>query len=555
MPQADFTGEYSSNGNRSTYPKLKLQTNERARVCVITKPHVEYLHWLEAPKIVNMSPVYKKITDRDQNVQWVPETRMVDRAICPGTFETLRERGVDEAHCDACRMARERPDIFRPPNTRYASTIIRYSLRPNGGWNDLTVPFSMGALVWAFSGKVFDKLRNIQTMGPGYEDIRAVDLCLECTDQNFQKPYSQGEFQALTPAVWMLNDQMRDYTVKFLEQNQAAEADLLDAIGKRLKPDWMADDLLRITQAWDVVRAYESRQQGGPALGQGFGAESFGQGMQNLQQQSQGWSPGGNGQPTAGQGGGGAGQGGGGSWIGNGGSGGGSGWNPNQGGPALGQGGGGAGTNGFQPGPVQSAGVDMSLLNGQRLQQSVPPPPAPTGLEGIEQFRQPNPVPPGPIANMPAEASQRADALYAAAQQAPPQREQTPFTQLAAAELAQNPIPNPVADAFTQFQAQQAAPAPQPSQQAPSPTLAAVAPQGVSALPSPAVAAPAMTGTVPPSSQPVPDGLSGLAEFMASRTSNPTLTPLPAAPPSPGAAPAEAKRFSFEDLKQLADGK
>jgi hypothetical protein len=504
MPQADFTGEYSSNGNRSTYPKLKLQTNERARVCVITKPHVEYLHWLEAPKIVNMSPVYKKITDRDQNVQWVPETRMVDRAICPGTFETLRERGVDEAHCDACRMARERPDIFRPPNTRYASTIIRYSLRPNGGWNDLTVPFSMGALVWAFSGKVFDKLRNIQTMGPGYEDIRAVDLCLECTDQNFQKPYSQGEFQALTPAVWMLNDQMRDYTVKFLEQNQAAEADLLDAIGKRLKPDWMADDLLRITQAWDVVRAHEARQQGGaPQLGQGFGAESFGQGMQNLQQQ---FGQGG-GQPNPTPPGGG--------------------WQPQQaqgsnGAPQPGMGGGGGG---WQPGPAQSAGVDMSLLNGQRLQQSVPPPPAPTGLEGIEQFRQPNPTPPGPITNMPAEASQRADALYEAAQQAPPQREQTPFTQLAAAELAQNPIPNPVADAFTQFQAQQAAPAPQPSQQG----------QG-----------------------PVPDGLSGLTEFMASQTSNPTLTPLPAATPSSGAAqaaPAEAKRYSFEDLKQLADGK
>lgn len=297
MPQADFSGDFSANSGRSNFPKLKLQTNERARVVVLTKPNVEYVHWLEAPKIINMAPKYSKITDREGNDQWVVDKRFVNRAICHGSFDVLRERGVDEHGCLACQKAREMPDIFRPPAPRYAATIIRYSMRPGGGWNDISNPYAIGSLIWGFSGKIYDKLRSIMTMGPMYEDIRQVDLCLECTDGNYQKPYSQGEFQALAPAFWMVNDQIKQYTIQYLEQNHASNDDLNDAIGKAVKDDWLADDLLRITQAWDVVRAYEARQQGGPALGAGFGAETFQQGMNTVQQQ---WGPPGQ-QPAASQ--------------------------------------------------------------------------------------------------------------------------------------------------------------------------------------------------------------------------------------------------------------
>jgi hypothetical protein len=329
MPRADFTGEFSSNAGRSNFPKLKLQSNERARVCVVTKPNVEYVHWLEAPKIVNMAPKYTKITDREGNEQWVVEKRFVNRAICHGDFATLRERGVDDHGCQACQAARDQPDVFRPPQPRYAATIIRYNMRPGGSWNDIAAPYGVGSLIWSFSGKVFEKLRSITEMGPAYSDLRQVDLCLECSDGNYQKPYSQGEFIPLAPSFWLSNDQVKNYTLQYLQQNCGTDEDLNDSIGRQIKPDWLADDLLRITQAWDVVRAYEARQQGGPALSQGFGTETFQQGMSNLQQQ--------HGQPSQSQ----------------------------QQPPSNG-----SSPNGGQPNPGRQApssvGVDMSLLSGQR---------------------------------------------------------------------------------------------------------------------------------------------------------------------------------------------
>jgi hypothetical protein len=494
MPTADYTSEYSSSAGRSNFPRLKLQTNEYARVCLVSRPVVEYTHWLEAPNIVNMAPTYKKVKDRDGNENWVVETRRVNNCICPGNFEVLKERGVDEHGCAACAYSRERPDIFRAPTARFAANVIRYGMRPGGGWSAVAQPYGIGTLIWVFGGKVMDKLLLSKTMGPAYEDLRMVDLLLTCEDQNYQKPYSQGDFNVVAPAFWMSDEYTRKHTIQYLEQNSASEHDLSESIAKRVKDDWLADDLLRVVQRWDVVRAYEARQQGGPALGQGFGAESFGQGMQNLQQQSQGWSPGGNGQPPAGVGAGGGGQ------------------FPQANGTAPAGGGGWSpgnpGANGLPPSP--GVGVDMSLLVGRPQQAATPPPPTalPTGLEGIEQFAHSSALPPPP-----------------------PQQEQSPFAQAAAAELAQNPIPNPVADAFQQFMAQQAAQQPQ-----------------TPPLPDPA-SAPQQAAQQP---QTPPDGMAGLQEFMASKTGNPAPA-LPTPPQSQPAQPAASNggHYTFEDLKNL----
>ncbi len=294
MPQADFTSDYSSTAGRSNFPRLRLQKNEIARVCIVSKPRFEFVHWLEAPQIVNMSPTYKTITTRDGAEMNVVNTRKVNQPICHGTSEILKERGVDAENCLACLMARDRPDIFRPPSPRYALNIIRYGLRPGGGWQDISMPFSIGSLLWAFSGKVMDKLIAFRSMGAQYEDLRMVDLLLACEDQNFQKPYSQGEFTPIAPAVWTMSDELRKHTVVYLEQNHATDEDLDEAIGKRVNDNWLSDDIRRVIQGWDVVRAFEARGSGGPNLGQGFGTESFQSGMAAVQQQF-GQQPNGNG--------------------------------------------------------------------------------------------------------------------------------------------------------------------------------------------------------------------------------------------------------------------
>lgn len=351
MPQADISGEYRSDRGQSRFPRLKLQNGEKARVVVVSAPQTEFVHRLEAPNIVNMAPVYKNIRDRDGNEQRVVDTRWVSSPLCLGNFDTLRERGVDDKNCPACLAARDRPDVFRQPQPKYAVNILRYNLRPGGSWADIATPYGVNALVWMFGGKIMDKLIDIRSMGAQYDDIRTVDLLLECTDANFQKPYSNGEFLPAAPAVWLATDQTQQYTAQYLAANGATEEDLTALLGKRVKPDWMADDISRVIQRWDVVRAYESRIGGAPAVGQqGFGGESLQQGLGQVQQQ------------YGGQG---------------------SQFSPNQqAGSLAGQ---------IPPGPqgyaqqAPAAGVDMGLLGGGFQPPVPPPPPAPDYMAAAQQ--------------------------------------------------------------------------------------------------------------------------------------------------------------------------
>jgi hypothetical protein len=499
MPQADITGDYRSDRGQSRFPRLKLQALEKARIFVASKPVVEYVHRLEAPNIVNMAPSYKKIQNREGQDQFVVDTRFVSGPLCQGNFDVLQERHVDDKNCYACQMARDRPDIFRNPTPKYAANVLRYGLRPGGGWNDIANPFGVSALIWVFGGKVMDKLIDIRSMGGPYEDIRAVDLLLECDkDQVFQKPYSNGEFLPMAPAIWLSNEATRKYTIEYLQSNGATPEDLTAAIGKKVKADWLADDISRVIQRWDVVRAYESRGQGGPVMPQGFGAETLQQGMGQLQNQyAQGYGGqgsgnniayGGNGAPPQGAGGGG-----------------GYGGQPSQGG-------------GFQP---QTAGVDMGLLGGN-FQPQPPPPPAP-------------PAPP------------QGDYMAAAQQ---------------AAQLGQNPVTAAYETATGQPMPPPAPPAtfvPPTNGTGAMPTdLAPPAAPTVSAPSAATAPVPFPTPASPPSSGP-PQGLDGLNEFMAGSTSNPSMEAQPSVPPAqlappsaPAAQPEPGKSWTFEDLKNLA---
>lgn len=524
MPRADITDEYRSDAGQSKFPRLKLQLNERARVVVVSSPQTEYVHRLEAPNIVNMAPTYKKIKDKDGNDQYVVEKRFVSAPLCFGDYNTLRERGVDDKNCLACLAARDRPDIFRSPQPKYAANILRYNLRPGGGWNDIASPYGVNALIWVFGGKIMDKLIDIRTMGPAYADIRLVDLLLECTDTNYQKPYSNGEFLPATPAVWASNDQVRNYTAQYLAANGATEEDLTAAIGKRVKQDWLSDDLSRCIQRWEVVRAAESRQGGMPQMGpQGFGAETLQQGMAGVQQQYAG-----NGQQV------------------------------NAANGYGGQGGSSAPPGGYQQQP--SAGVDMSLMGGN-FQAPPPPPPPQQGF-----------VPPGPQGYAP--QGLNTDALLAAQQAA--QQGQNPVAAAYETQTGETlppgtgqwqppghegdmftpPTPPVPAAAGTTGVSETAAPASVPAP----PTLGGTA----SSVTAPDLGAAPATSAAPVTAASPPQGLSGLNEFMASTTSNPSMeaqpsvpheqltTPPPPAPPSSAPALPAGGSWTFDDLAKAA---
>lgn len=499
MPEADISSDYRSDGGRSKYPRLKLQAGEKARVVIAGKPCVEYVHRLEAPNIVNMAPTYKKIKDRDGQERFVVETRFVSGPICHGDFETLRERHVDDKNCLACSMARDRPDIFRTPQPKYAVPILRYALRPGGGWNDIASPYGVSALVWLFGGKVMDKLIDIRSLGPAYEDIRLVDLMLECDDANFQKPYSNGEFLAVAPAVWTANDQTRRYTLECLAANGASPEDLSAAIGRRVKEDWLADDVSRVIQRWDVVRAYEARGAGGPAMGAaGFGAETLGQGLATLQGQYATSPP--------------------------------NGFVPQ----------GSQGYAGAPPQPAQPAGgVNFGMLGG-----NVPSP-------VTTEVRSPG-GPAGYNAGY-VEAAQRA----AAAGQNPVAAAFESATAVPGAPPAPQWQPPGVDGDMFAFPTTPATPTVPAPPAAPTGSVPSAAPAAVFEQPAFAPGAADPFGSLTTGQPLPPQGLSGLQEFMAATTSNPDPSGMPSQPPEspvPPAPPVPADRppFTFDDLAAAA---
>lgn len=309
MPRADLTGESRSDHGQSSFPKLRLQAGEKARVVVIAEPgpsgmpqvFYEYVHRLEGPNIVNGAPTYVRIKTAEGGEAFKVEKRYVSNPLCSGDPEVLRERSLDAHGCEACRMAEEEPEIFWRPRPRYAANVIKYNLNPmGGGWNNLVNPYGVQIVVWVFSAKVMDKLIDIMQMGDAYRDPRMVDLLLECEKDgyNFQKPYSNGEFLPVAPALWLSTEQTRQYTGAVLANNQAGDDDLSASIGKQVKPEWVADDIRKIMQRWQIVRQYEAR--GATSIGvPGFGAESLQQGLSQLQQQY-GQPPGGGQTPDAG---------------------------------------------------------------------------------------------------------------------------------------------------------------------------------------------------------------------------------------------------------------
>lgn len=497
MPRVDITSEYRSDAGQSKYPRLKLQAGEKGRIAVVGALQMEYCHRFNAPNIVNYAPTYKKIKGDDGSERFVVETRWVSSPLCLGDFDKLRERGVDEKGCPGCFWARERPDIFRPPDMRFAANIIRYMLRPGGGWGDIAQPYGLQSLVWVFSDKVFAKLDDIRQMGGQYADLRQVDLLIECSHDGhrYQQPYSKGEFMPFAPAVWVNNGTaIRDYTIQVVESNAAGEEDLRLSIGRPVKVDYMSEDADRVVQRWDVVRAYEARQQGAPAMGQGFGGETLAQGMTGLQGQygvggaAGGQSPGLVATASA--------------------PGGASGYvtaNGGAGGNMLaGPGGGGVSTSSLLGGSF-TAGPSLPSAP-----QAAAPPPPPPAAAPAGQWQ-----PPGQVGDMfaPPAAAQEPSALLQAAGPELEQLRQEQMSQLAAAGVP--------ADLLAQSQA--------------APLAGPASPQ--------AQAAP-------------PVGLAGLGEFMGTQTHNPSADALagaPLTPPGPGAAQAAgAAKYTFSDLRDLA---
>lgn len=249
MPKVAFSEEYkTTQSNKFDFPKLKLKNGEQARLLLIDKePVLEFVHTLRKPQVINGIPVTFQAERRDKTTYTDYKKDFVSQAICFGDFGTLQDKGTDPKNCPMCQAAHENPDWFDAPKARYAAHVIRYKTK--AGTFNVTQPFSVDLLVWAFSGTVFNKIYDLQSE---WGDLWKHDLTLgPCTSENFQK----FDINIAQKAEW-LADKQRQELVKDTFKNNKLE-DLSLATGSRKERRWIDADIATVKEAWGQVNGSE----------------------------------------------------------------------------------------------------------------------------------------------------------------------------------------------------------------------------------------------------------------------------------------------------------
>lgn len=244
MGRIGFTEQNKAESNFETFPKLKLDKGERARIVCLEDPVVEYVHNLRAPKILNGRPVM--IKQKKFNSDEFYETNDMDfigNPLCLGDPGKLAEVGSDADNCPACAAARD-SDAIRAPQRRFAMHIVKYAVKQ--GSNDVQEPYQCSTVVWAFTDMVFNQLVDIAKEFDG--GLPKHDLLLgPCTDKNFQK----FEILPSQKAEWLANDERKKLTAQIFKGNQT---DKLETFCGTVKTkEWIEDALRKIQARWNII--------------------------------------------------------------------------------------------------------------------------------------------------------------------------------------------------------------------------------------------------------------------------------------------------------------
>lgn len=232
MPRTTFAPE-NKREDSSTFPKLSLEKDERARiVCIEQEPIFEWVHNLKAPQIVNNKPVYRPVEQRDGSVRQEMQFDFIGRPICLGEYGVIQDKGLDVDGCPVCAEA-AKGNFVRPPERRFAFHVVRYATKPGGF--EVQTPFQAQVLVWAFTEKMFSKLSDFTTE---FGDMRLRDLMLgPCTNKMFQN----FEVMPSNSAAWLANETNKKFVAELYKENQAK--DLSVFCGRRADKSFILQDL------------------------------------------------------------------------------------------------------------------------------------------------------------------------------------------------------------------------------------------------------------------------------------------------------------------------
>jgi hypothetical protein len=243
VPKLSFSSENKAAG-QETFPKLRLDQEESARVNIYEAPTYGYVHNIRAPKLINGQPQFKTVKTKDGEREEM-DFDFIGNPICLGDLNVLGDRGMDPKNCPACKAAQEDPDMFAPPKRRFAMHVFQYT---TNGTSKPTKNFQGSVKVWAFTDQKYAEIVDLAEEAPGGE-IGNIDIILgPCENKLFQK-------YKMISSTQVKKDESEASQKAFEEitsENQAK--DLENFLGRPVKKrEYLEDDLDKVRTRWRIV--------------------------------------------------------------------------------------------------------------------------------------------------------------------------------------------------------------------------------------------------------------------------------------------------------------
>lgn len=241
MPRITFTSEVGPAKSGSTFPKMKLEEGETARIVCLEEPVMAYVHTLEKPQILNGAAVMETKKRKDGTEYTKNAMRYVSSFLCLGDDDIMSERGVDPDNCPACK-ASTRSDQVKPPKSKYAMNILQYSTKP--GSSEPASPFGVQVVAWVFSNQQFSQLRKFAVEGWKLQEHDLVlGPCQDATYQRFEITLSQR-------AAWMESEENKKRALTTFKENKASTEELETLCARRIDRKFIEQDLEQVNDAW-----------------------------------------------------------------------------------------------------------------------------------------------------------------------------------------------------------------------------------------------------------------------------------------------------------------
>ena len=111
MPRYSFTQQASSSGDVDRFPRLKLDTGEKARIWMPEEPWMEWMHRIEAP-VIDHGETVLEVKDTKNGPIEVMKMDWIGSVFCLGDNGTRKPRPlmpglIHPDNCPVCEVCGE----------------------------------------------------------------------------------------------------------------------------------------------------------------------------------------------------------------------------------------------------------------------------------------------------------------------------------------------------------------------------------------------------------------------------------------------------------------